>query len=149
MKRPEVGLTLLEVTLAGGVLLVGLVALSQLVNNTLQAASPGLGGMTMGPVVDQQLRLHGAHWKANQIGGVNTSNRVAVGTESIYTQAATRSYVLPPMAGYVGTYALTEQELTAHLTVNSHVAVEATDPIVGFSRFWKLEVISGTARSGL
>lgn len=149
MRRQQAGLTLLEVAMAGGILLVGLVAMSQLVNNALGTSSPGFGGMTIGPVVDQQLKLHAAHFKALMRGGANVSNRVTVGTESIYTVASTRSYVLPPMVGYGGTtYALSEQEISARITVNSHTVNAATDPQVGFTRFWKLDTY-GTQRAGL
>jgi len=149
MKCRESGITLLEVALAGAVLLGGLAIISQLVRSSLTSTTPGSSdGLVVGPIVDQQLKLHAAYFKGIMKSGINSSQWVRVGSESIYTVAATRSYILPPAAGFGGrTYALTEEEITAKMTVNSTDSVGG--PMVGFTRFWKLDVTGGTERAGL
>lgn len=147
MSKQETGFTLLEVAIAGAVLLGGMVLLAQMTNSTLKNTTPGFYGSTVGLVVDQQMRLHGSHFKSRRLSGINTSIVTRVGSESIYTVAGTRSYILPPAAGYLGTYAVTEQEITAKMTVKSNV-VDSSDPLVGFTRLWKLDVY-GTERAGL
>ncbi|MNX66278.1 hypothetical protein D3C86_973670 [compost metagenome] len=150
MTRRSDGLTLLEVAISGAVLLAGLAVLAQLVRATLDSSAQSYTqGSPIGPVVEHQLRLHATHFKGLMRGGPNTSNLVPAGTESIYTTAGTRSYVLPPRAGMGGrTYALTEQEITARVTVSSNVA-SPSDPTVGYTMFWKLDVLNGSQRAGL
>lgn len=150
MSKRDEGLTLLEVAIAGAILLGGLAFLAQLVRTTLSSTTHGYGqGAQVGPVVEQQLRLHAAHFKGLRRGGTNESQRVTIGTESIYTTAATRNYILP-LAGGFGNQAigLTEQEISARLTVNAQ-ATASTDPVVGFTRFWKLDIYNGNERAGI
>lgn len=147
----KVGFTLLEVAIAGAILMGGLAILAQLVRTTLSSSTPGFTeGAQAGPVVEQQMRLLGAYAKSYFRARADDSALQKFGAVYINTRGATRSFILPVTAGYAGqSYALTEQEITAKLTLTSDATTSANDPVVGFTRFWKLEVSNGTVRTGL
>lgn len=150
---PKAGFTLLEVAIAGAILMGGLGILAQLVRTTLSSTTPGFTeGAQVGPVVEQQIRLLAAYSKAYYESRPTPSNRQAFGAVKIYTESSTRSFIHEPMLGYAGqTYAVTEQEITCKLTNTSSIATSSSDPTVGFTRFWKLEVYHPTShiRTGL
>lgn len=147
--KRKAGFTLLEVAIAGAILMGGLGILAQLVRTTLSSSTPGFTeGVQVGPVVEQQLRLYGAYVKGYHRCRSTSSKVTTLGALNIYTQASIGSYILPPAAGYAGqTYALTEQDITARLTPTT--SINTSDPLVGYTRFWKLEVLVGTVRTGL
>lgn len=147
------GLTLLEVAIAGAILMGGLAFLAQLVRTTLSSSAPSLSeGVPLGPVVEQQLRLNGAFIKGNRVGNYNqTGILTTFDTVNIYNYSNVRNTILPGKLGFGGrTYTLKEQEITAKLTKTSATNTTPTDPVVGFTRFWKLEVSpGGQGRAGL
>lgn len=140
--KRKAGFTLLEVAIAGAILMGGLAILAQLVRTTLSSSTPGFTeGVQVGPLVEQQMRLLAAYNKAYYKGRLSDSSMQSFGAVNINARGATRSYILPPLAGYAGqTYALTEQEITAKLTLTSTTSPNVNDPLVGYTCFWKLEV---------
>ncbi len=149
----KAGFTLLEVAIAGAIMMGGLAVIAQLVQTTLQSSTPGsTDGVQVGPVVEQQMRLLGAYTKGYITGRTTSVNRVRVGPVNIYSNGTTQGYILPVTPGYGGrSYGLLVQDVTARMTQTSDPAVDLVlDPTVGFTRFWKLEVRPfGDARTGL
>lgn len=147
------GFSLLEVAIAGAILMGGLVIIAQLVRTTLSSSTPGFTeGVQVGPVVEQQLKLLGAYTKGYSTVRVTTVNRVRLGAVNIYANGTTGGYILPLTPGYGGSsYGLRVQDVTVRLTRTSDPTPDlALDPTVGFTRFWKLEVSpSANARTGL
>lgn len=149
----KAGFTLLEVAIAGAILMGGLAVIAQLVQNTLNTSTPGFTeGVQVGPVVEQQMRLLGAYTKGYNVGRITAVNRVRLGPVNIYANGTTQGYILPLTPGYGGrSYGLIVQDVMARMTQTSDPATDLNlDPTVGFTRFWKLEVRFGdNARTGL
>lgn len=151
MRTRASGFTLIEVTIAGLILVSGLVVLAQSVRSTLESTSPANASAgQIGPLVDHQLRLHASQLKGERNAvGTGTSGLTAVGTESIYTVYNMRSTIRPSTSGFGGkNYSLVEFEILAKMTVSNRVVNSATDPVVGYTRFWKLNV-DGSNRTGI
>lgn len=150
--KRSAGFTLLEVAIAGAILMGGLAILAQLVRTTLSTSTPGFTeGAQVGPVVEQQMKLLGAYIKGYIKGRDTDINRVQLGAVHIYSSGKTRDYILPMTPGYGGrSYGLIDQEITAKVTLTSDPTPSMSDPLVGYTRFWKLEVSPiGTERAGL
>lgn len=139
MNQRESGISLLEVAIAGAILLAGLATISQLVRNTLDTTSQDPSSAQFGPIVEHSLRLQASNLKGSRnLNAPAYSNRTSVSTESIYTYFATRSVVQPLAVGMgAGSFELVEYEVWAKMTVSNR-ATMSTDPVVGYTRFWKL-----------
>ncbi|MBO9540389.1 prepilin-type N-terminal cleavage/methylation domain-containing protein [bacterium] len=141
MMRNQSGFTLIEAAIAGVVLLVGTIMTAQLVRITLDTTTPVANG-PIAPqdvgIVDQYLRAQVAALKA-------TPNAVItpLATMSLGSDVASITIATSPFPSMNDTRGVAHQLISYDVTVYRLPA----NKVVGFTRFWKLNV--GGARAGI
>lgn len=142
------GFTLLEVALAGAVLMIGIVTAFNLTTTVLDATRPGeVQSVQDGRVVDQYLHAVVARIKASPSNpgiGAITLPTMRLGNATLYVEATvyagagTRGVRLLPGGVNNGTFFLDQYDVYVQMALPSAGQAPATDPILAHTSFVKL-----------
>lgn len=124
------GFTLLEVAIAGAILLMGMLLVANVTRTVLDSTAPDSSRAAQnGPVIDQYLRAEVALIKGARDGSAPTLSDMPYGNGTLHVPAPT----VTPIAPLVATYTLTQYQVKVEFLHPPQPAV-----LVAQTTFWKL-----------